>query len=74
MGVLLKRISLETWLEMVYGEDAPAIETARRWCRLGKIYPKPEKHGRAYFLSPDARYTEAPRLIDRVRAEATTTA
>lgn len=66
-----KRISLETWLKATYGDDAPSIDTARRWVRAGKIYPAPEKHGRSYFVYPWARYTEQPksRLIDRVHAE-----
>lgn len=64
-----KLVSIETWLAQTYGDDAPAIDTARRWCREGKIYPKPEKHGRSYFLTPSARYTESPTLIDRLRAD-----
>jgi len=53
-----KKITLEAWLDATYGEGAPAILTARRWCREGRIYPKPEKHGRAYYLAPDARYID----------------
>lgn len=66
----VKRVRLETWLAQTYGNDAPDIATARRWCRDGKIYPRPEKHGRAYYVHPEARYTDGPlRLIDRVRAD-----
>ena len=67
-----KLISLETWLAQTYGGDAPGIATARRWARDGKIYPAPEKHGRRYFVDPDARYTDRPRrpgklrLVDRI--------
>lgn len=65
-----KRISLDTWLEQTYGEDAPGIQTARRWCRDGKIHPAPEKHGRSYFVVPEARYTDRPRrLLERIRAD-----
>jgi hypothetical protein len=65
-----KLISLKRWLVNVYGDDAPSIDTARRWVRAGKILPKPEKHGRDYFVHPDARYTDGPaRLIDRIRAD-----
>jgi hypothetical protein len=64
-----KRISLETWLVLTYGDDAPTLDTARRWAREGKIYPKPEKHGRAYFVVPEARYTARLTLLDRLRAE-----
>lgn len=68
-----KLVKLETWLAATYG-DAISIDTAYRWIKLGKIHPKPEKHGRAYFLHPDARYTDRPRLIDRVRAQTTSPA
>lgn len=65
-----KYIRLETWLKQTYGDDAPKVATARRWCNDGKIQPPPQKHGRSYFVHPDARYTAAPpRLIDRIRAD-----
>lgn len=68
-------ISLPRWLREQYGEAAPSLNTARRWCREGHIHPQPEKHGRCYFLKPEARYIapEAParvssgRLTDRIR-------
>lgn len=53
-----KLVTLEAWLVATYGEEAPSILTARRWIREGRIYPKPEKHGRAYYLVPDARYVD----------------
>jgi Excisionase-like protein len=53
-----KLISLETWLRMTYGEDAPTIHTARRWAREKRIVPAPQKHGRTYFVRPDARYVD----------------
>ena len=49
-------ITLELWLAETYG-DAITLNTARRWCRDRKISPLPEKHGRTYFVTPDARYT-----------------
>lgn len=67
-----KLVRLDAWLAATYGK-AIAIDTAYRWIRAGKILPRPEKHGRAYFLHPDARYTDRPdkpRLLDRLRAEA----
>lgn len=71
----MKLVSLERWLRDTYGEDAPHMETARRWARAGKIQPPPQKHGRAYFVHPEARYTNSssakPRLVDRLRAENT---
>lgn len=68
-----KLISLEHWLQAIYGEDAPTIDTARRWCRDGRIYPAPQKHGRSYFIAPDARYTDLRlpvRLVDRLHGKA----
>jgi hypothetical protein len=53
-----KRVRLEEWLAATYGASAPSIFTARRWCRNGNIWPQPEKHGRAYYVSPDARYID----------------
>jgi hypothetical protein len=53
-------LTLEAWSRAEYGEDAPCIATLRRWVREGKIFPKPEKHGRAYYLLPTARYMKNP--------------
>lgn len=66
-----KFITLEAWLELTYG-TAVSIGTGRRWCRENRITPKPEKHGRTYFVTPDARYTDVraanrPRLVDRIK-------
>lgn len=51
-------IRLEEWLKRTYGEQKPSLLTARRWARSGNIYPAPEKHGRAYYVRPDARYID----------------
>lgn len=65
---LPKLVTLEAWVELTYG-TAVQIDTARRWCREGRIYPAPEKHGRSYFVSRDARYTPPkPSLIQRLHA------
>lgn len=53
-----KKISLETWAAQVYGDDAPHRNTLRRWAREGHLYPKPEKHGRSYYVAPHARYID----------------
>lgn len=57
-GPMPKLLTLEDWLAITYGENAPSVLTARRWIREGKVYPKPEKHGRSYYLVPDARYVD----------------
>ena len=64
-------ITLDEWRKRVYG-GAVGLNTARRWCREGKILPRPQKHGRSYFLSPDAVYTDPahlpkPHLIERIQ-------
>lgn len=48
--------TLEDWASHKYGDKAPSIFTLRRWARDGKIYPQPEKHGRTYFVAPNAQY------------------
>lgn len=75
---MTRLITLEAWLKLNFETGtAPAIGTARRWAAAGKIYPKPLKHGRSYYVTQDARYTERPneppriRLVDRLRATAT---
>lgn len=65
-----RKIGLQTWLKLTYGEDAPTKYTGRRWCKAGKIYPAPEKHGREWMLAPDAIYVDAAHndsLIERLR-------
>lgn len=56
-------ITLERWAEATYGDDAPHVNTLRRWARDGLILPAPEKHGRTYYVRPDAHYVD-PRSID----------
>jgi hypothetical protein len=53
-----KLVPLRIWAHDLYGEHAPFIGTLRRWARDGKIYPSPKKHGRSYFVEPDARYVD----------------
>lgn len=51
-----KLIPLEDWAKRRYPVKAPSIHTLRRWVREAKIYPVPEKHGRAYFVDETAEY------------------
>lgn len=53
-----KNLRLEEWLERTYAEPRPSLLTARRWVRKGNIWPPAEKHGRAYYVRPDARYID----------------
>ena len=51
-------ISLDEWAKIRYGDKAPHVNTLRRWAANGNIYPKPRKHGRAYFVQPAAVYVD----------------
>jgi hypothetical protein len=52
-----QKVTLEKW-----GEDSfappPSLSTLRKWAREGRISPAPVKHGRSYYVDPDAHYTE----------------
>lgn len=61
-----KLITLERWASLRYGEDAPVIETLRRWARESRIVPAPVKHGRTYYVPEDAEYM-APGDVRRTR-------
>jgi len=73
-----KLIPLSEWAAKTYGEHAPNVDTLRRWARESLIYPRPVKHGRTYFVAPDATYVQpfAPerprrrRLVERLRVTA----
>lgn len=68
-------ITLAKWAVLQYGEDAPTIQTLRRWCRDAKIFPIPEKHGRTYYVEKSARYVgnfNDASFMGRVRDAATT--
>lgn len=50
-------LPIPDWIAATYaGAGAPTVRTVRRWIDAGLIHPRPEKHGRAYYLSADARY------------------
>jgi hypothetical protein len=52
----MKLITLDQWAAQTYGDAAPNLNTLRRWARDARIYPTPQKHGRAYFVDPAAKY------------------
>lgn len=66
-----KLISLTEWAAQVYGESSPGIDTLRRWARESKISPLPKKHGRTYFVDPNAQYVHPYRLADRIHVAQT---
>ncbi|WP_428176733.1 excisionase [Comamonas testosteroni] len=48
-------VSLTTWAKQTYNDAAPCLNTLRKWAREALIQPPPQRHGRAYFVDPDAR-------------------
>jgi predicted site-specific integrase-resolvase len=58
-GAVADLLTLTAWAQVRYGAAAPSLATLRRWARDGLIYPAPTKHGRAYFVRPDAQYLDA---------------
>lgn len=54
-------IKLSTWVERTF-KDKPSMVTARRWARTGAISPKPELHGRDYYVVPTAVHIQTRRL------------
>lgn len=61
------KISLEKWAEKNF-DPAPHISTLRAWVRQAKIYPQPQKLGRAYYVDENAVFAlnAKPRLVDRI--------
>jgi hypothetical protein len=76
MAPVPKKVTLEVWRRLMYGEGegAPCMHTLRSWIRRGLIQPPPQKEGRSYFLSPDARYVDptmpTATLMERLNATA----
>lgn len=54
---MTQKVTLEEWARPLY-KPAPSIKTLRRWARELRIFPLPEKHGRTYYVDPNARYTD----------------
>jgi hypothetical protein len=54
-------VLLTTWARMTYQDCPPCLNTLRKWAREALIQPAPQRHGRAYYVSPDAKYVPARR-------------
>lgn len=63
----MMKIRLSDWLEREFS-PAPAMRTASRWVKEGKIYPPPIKVGNAYYVEQNAVYQDSarPRLVHRI--------
>ncbi|NRD83654.1 excisionase [Burkholderia pseudomallei] len=65
------KIRLSLWLEREFFPP-PAMRTASRWIKQGKIYPPPIKVGNAYYVEEGAIYQEGNRplrLAERLALE-----
>ncbi|WP_082742021.1 excisionase [Burkholderia sp. MSMB1072] len=65
------KIRLNLWLEREFFPP-PAMRTASRWIKQGKIYPPPIKVGNAYYVEEKAIYQEGNRplrLAERLALE-----
>ncbi len=62
-----KLIPLSMWAKRRY-EIPPSSRTLRRWTQNGNIFPRPEKHGRAYVVPENAKYidTTSPDYLEAV--------
>lgn len=54
-------VLLSTWARMAYQDAPPHLNTLRKWARDALIQPAPQRHGRAYYVDPDARYVPPKR-------------
>ncbi len=65
----MKLIPLSMWAGRRY-DPPPSPRTLRRWAELGKIFPRPEKHGKGYRVPENAQYIDAsdPDYLEKVAA------
>lgn len=61
-------VLLAEWAKQTYSGAVPCANTLRKWARDALIQPAPLRHGRAYYVDPDARYV--PPVRRRVRKAA----
>lgn len=68
----MQLIPLESWAAQRYPEKTPHIQTLRRWTREGRIQPPPQKHGRSYYVQPEAQYLSDSMLVAKLYVAAQT--
>ena len=73
----MSKLTLAEWAADHF-RSPPSANTLRRWAREGLISPKPIKHGRNYYVEPNAHYSEPERqsrspmsgsLVERIQAD-----
>lgn len=60
----MSKVTLDEWAADQF-RTPPSRNTLRIWARQGLISPAPVKHGRSYYVEPNACYRE-PEKVDRV--------
>lgn len=55
---MVKPVPLPVWANKLRGDYPPSMKTVYRWIAQGRIYPRPEKIGRDYFVLETARYVD----------------
>ncbi|WP_423368469.1 excisionase [Burkholderia sp. LMG 32019] len=61
------KIRLSDWLARVFN-PVPAMRTASRWIKDGKIHPPPTRVGNAYYVEQNAVYQDNARTRPRSRS------
>jgi len=51
-----KLVPIRAWAAKTFGDYAPHPNTITKWIANGHIVPAPQKIGRGYFVTPDAKY------------------
>jgi hypothetical protein len=51
-----KLVCLTDWAKITFGEKIPHVNTLRRWVNDGRISPRPQKIGKAWYVKPNAEY------------------
>lgn len=73
----MNKLTLAEWAADHF-RTPPSPNTLRKWAREGRITPPPIKHGRNYYVEPNAHYwepeergrrTSGGSLIERIQAE-----
>lgn len=54
-------VLLAEWAKQTYSGAVPCATTLRKWARDALIQPAPLRHGRSYYVDPDARYVPPSR-------------
>lgn len=67
-------VTLERWAEAEFGDDAPKINTLRKWAREGRFSPPAERPSKLYYVTPDAKLLPPQgrrrRLVERIHVAA----